>query len=98
MMHYPRKSSPVTALLSFLLMLLIGCAVTGPGGKTSLIFIGTDTEVSIGAGMDSTIRKDNPILRNAAAGVNLKGHRLLAEMAAARLNGRPVEWPELHIQ
>ncbi len=42
--------------------------------------------------------KDNPILRNAAAGVNLKGHRLLAEMAAARLNGRPVEWPELHIQ
>ena len=59
-----RKSPLIAVILSLLLLLLFGCAVTGPGGKTSLIFIGTETEVSIGAGMDSTIRKENPVLRD----------------------------------
>jgi predicted Zn-dependent protease len=63
-MLHSRRSLLISLLLSLLLLLIFGCAVTGPGGKTSLIFIGTETEVSIGSGMDSTIRKENPVLRD----------------------------------
>jgi predicted Zn-dependent protease len=53
--------------LSFCLLLLIvlACATTGPGGKKSLIFIGADTEQSIGHEMDSTVRIENRILNDA---------------------------------
>jgi len=36
--------------------------------------------------------KDNPIRRDLTAGVNLNGYLLLFELAAARLEGRPVDW------
>jgi len=43
-------------------IILTGCAVTGPGGKTSLIFIDTGTEISIGEEMNTAVRKDNRVL------------------------------------
>jgi predicted Zn-dependent protease len=49
-----------------LILLVTGCATTGPGGKTSLIFIGSDTEVSIGQEMDASVRKDNKVLQDEA--------------------------------
>jgi len=39
--------------------------------------------------------KDNPIRRDLSAEVNLDGYRLLIELAAARLEGRPVDWSKL---
>ncbi len=47
-----------------LILILAGCAVTGPGGKTSLIFIGTEQEVSIGNEMDASIRAENRFLND----------------------------------
>ncbi len=41
-----------------------GCAVTGPGGKTSLIFVDTGTEISIGEEMNTAIHKENRILQD----------------------------------
>ena len=50
----------ILSLLSFLI--ISSCATTGPGGKKSLIIIGSDTERSIGHEMDSTVRLENRIL------------------------------------
>jgi predicted Zn-dependent protease len=58
----------------------IGCAVTGPKGQKSVILIGTATELSIGAGMDSTIRVENRILRDDAwqEYINQIGNKIVA--------------------
>jgi predicted Zn-dependent protease len=44
--------------------IVLGCATTGPGGKKSLIFIGSETEVSIGSDMDTQIRAEYKILED----------------------------------
>jgi len=51
-------------LIIVLAAIITGCAVTGPGGKTSLIFIDSNTESSIGREMDSTVRAENRILKD----------------------------------
>jgi predicted Zn-dependent protease len=56
-----RRISRLLPLL-FTISILVNCATTGPGGKTSLIFIGSETEVSIGREMDASIRLENRIL------------------------------------
>ncbi len=45
-----------------ILLLIIACATTGPGGKKSLILIGTETEVSLGMQMNEQVRQENKIL------------------------------------
>ncbi|MCX6827496.1 MAG: M48 family metallopeptidase [candidate division Zixibacteria bacterium] len=57
-----KLSCPSKYFLILIAIFFLGCAVTGPGGRKSLIFIGTDTEVNIGKSMDNSIRKDNRIL------------------------------------
>jgi predicted Zn-dependent protease len=51
-------------VISVVLLLALGCAVTGPGGKKSFILIGSDTEASIGQDMDQTVRQQNRILQD----------------------------------
>jgi len=51
-------------LVSIILLLALGCAVTGPGGKKSFILIGSDTETSIGQDMDQSVRQQNRILQD----------------------------------
>lgn len=77
------------ALAAVLAIAVINCAVTGPGGKKSLIFIGTDTEISIGAGMDSTVRKDNPILRDTVWQNYLNG---IGQKIASSCDRRDIEY------
>jgi len=56
------KSSLFTAI--FLAALLLACTTTGPGGKTSLIFIPTSQEVAIGSGMAKQIAATEKILQD----------------------------------
>jgi len=49
-------------LLILLTLAFLSCAVTGPGGKKSIIIIPTSQEVAIGVGMDEEIRKTEKIL------------------------------------
>ena len=49
-------------LVLTLLLLLLGCATTGPGGEKSLILIPTSQEVAIGQGMAEQIRQEEDIL------------------------------------
>ncbi|SYZ73663.1 Peptidase M48 Ste24p [Candidatus Zixiibacteriota bacterium] len=75
------KFPSIVRLLPFaLIIILAGCAVTGPGGKTSLIFIGTDQEVAIGDEMDSSIQAENRILKDTLwqQYVNTIGQKIVA--------------------
>ncbi|UCD16869.1 MAG: M48 family metalloprotease [Candidatus Zixiibacteriota bacterium] len=56
----------VFSVLVFVSIILAGCATTGPGGKQSLILIGSATEVSIGESMDQEIRAKNQILQDSS--------------------------------
>lgn len=56
------KKNFIFILFVFSLTFLLSCATTGPGGKTSLIVIPTDQEVSIGAGMADELGKTEKIL------------------------------------
>ncbi len=51
-----------TLLVTTLMILTIGCATTGPGGKQSLVLIPTSYEVAIGQGMAEQIRQQETIL------------------------------------
>ncbi|MBN2227067.1 MAG: M48 family metalloprotease [candidate division Zixibacteria bacterium] len=63
------------------LALLVGCATTGPGGKQSLILIGSDTEVAIGQNMDTEVRTQNKIYTDSSwnAYVTRIGNRIVAQ-------------------
>jgi len=66
-------------VLSLVLVILSGCATTGPGGKKSLIIIPVGTEVSIGHDMDGQVRSSNRILADSAWSVYIDeiGQRLV---------------------
>jgi predicted Zn-dependent protease len=57
-----------------------GCATTGPGGKKSLILISTAQEVSIGQQMDQELRKSETFLADSAwqVYINDLGQRIVA--------------------
>ncbi len=46
------------------LVLVLGCATTGPGGEKSLIIIPTSQEVAIGAGMAEQVRETEQVLQD----------------------------------
>lgn len=52
-------------LVPILLVLLLGCATTGPGGKKSLILIPTESEVEIGKEVAADVEKTEKVLNNA---------------------------------
>ena len=62
------------------LLLLSGCATTGPGGKRSLILIGSDSEVSFGKQMAEQVRSESKTFPDTAWAryVNAVGQRLVA--------------------
>jgi predicted Zn-dependent protease len=47
----------LTTICLVILLLLVACVTTGPGGKKSLILMSTDQEVQIGLGMSQEIAK-----------------------------------------
>lgn len=57
-MEYYRTKVWLCGLI-FLSFILNDCATTGPGGKKSFIFIGTDTEISLGKQMSQQIDKES---------------------------------------
>jgi len=60
------KREAVSAVVVILMIgLLLGCATTGPGGKTSFIVIPTSQEVSIGAGMAEQVEQSEKLLSDA---------------------------------
>ena len=63
------------------LAILLGCATTGPGGKQSLILIGSDTEVTIGQNMDTEVRAQNKMFADSAwnAYVTRIGNRIVEQ-------------------
>ncbi len=50
------------SILALVVILLMGCATTGPGGKKSFILIDTATEVSIGRETDLQVRQQSRML------------------------------------
>ena len=52
----------ISSFLVVISTILLSCATTGPGGKTSLIAIPTSQEVAIGAGMAEEIAKTEKVL------------------------------------
>lgn len=51
-----------TVTIATLLLILLSCTKTGPGGEESLILIPTSLEVAMGQGMAEQIRKEQKIL------------------------------------
>jgi predicted Zn-dependent protease len=51
-------------LIVALLLVMLGCTTTGPGGKESLILIPTSQEVAIGRGMAEQVRQQEQILQD----------------------------------
>jgi predicted Zn-dependent protease len=49
-----KRTEVIIAVIA--LSMLVACAVTGPGGKTSLIIVPTSQEVAIGAGMAEELK------------------------------------------
>ena len=58
---YSAKMNFIAALLAIML-LIVSCATTGPGGKKSLIIISSDQEISIGRQMDQQLRETEKVL------------------------------------
>lgn len=56
------KAYATRLFLTVIVILLVGCATTGPGGEKSLILIPTSQEVAIGQGMAEQIRQEEDIL------------------------------------
>jgi len=54
--------TPLYIFLILVSLLILRCATTGPGGKTSVILISTEQEVSIGKQMAEQVDKDFMIL------------------------------------
>ncbi|HEU4436698.1 MAG TPA: hypothetical protein VFR89_04475, partial [candidate division Zixibacteria bacterium] len=66
-MKAPPSAIPVRGLLfGFLLAFALGCATTGPGGKKSLIFIGSGTEVSMGKEAEKEVLSQSKVLADSA--------------------------------
>ena len=63
-----------------IVLFLLGCATTGPGGKTSLILIPEGQEIAIGAGMAEEVQKTEKILNDPEwqAYINEVGQKLVA--------------------
>jgi len=63
-----------------LLVIIMGCATTGPGGKRSLILIDSNTETSIGRNMDAEVRAQNRMYSDSAWNdyVRQIGNRIVA--------------------
>lgn len=55
----------IFALIILSMSILLSCATTGPGGKTSVIFIPVAQEVAIGEGMAQQVEHDEKILDDA---------------------------------
>jgi predicted Zn-dependent protease len=51
-------------LIIFLSAVILSCAVTGPGGKRSLILIPTDSEVKIGKEVVADVEKEEKVLND----------------------------------
>ena len=58
----PFKKTCLYLFLFLVCLLVFHCATTGPGGKTSVILISTEQEVSIGKQMSEQVDKDYMIL------------------------------------
>jgi len=56
------RSLTLTTLSIVLSILILSCATTGPGGKTSLIIIPSSQEVAIGAGMAEQVEQSEKVL------------------------------------
>ena len=54
--------APARKDAALLVWLALGCATTGPGGKTSFILIPTSQEVAIGAGMAQQVQQTEKLL------------------------------------
>lgn len=59
-----KKQKCLCALLIITLVIISGCATTGPGGKTSFIIIPVSQEIAIGAGMASQVEETENILQD----------------------------------
>lgn len=63
-LHCMRAAKHISITFAVVALLLLSCATTGPGGKTSLILIPTSQEVAIGAGMAEEIERTEKILED----------------------------------
>ena len=59
---YPKYIN--TFLTIVIIVVVIGCATTGPGGKKSIILIPVETEIALGIQMDQQVRKEYQILED----------------------------------
>jgi predicted Zn-dependent protease len=66
--------------LAIFAFLFGSCATTGPGGKTSLILISTDQEISIGQSLDQQLRESETVFADARWQdyINDLGQRIVA--------------------
>lgn len=63
LMNRIRNAAPATLIG---LIMLSGCATTGPGGQKSLILISDQEEIAIGGQVDAEVRKTNKLLPDSA--------------------------------
>jgi len=66
------KTIRITILFT-LIVLIAGCATTGPGGERSLIIIDTATEIQMGAETDVGIRQEYPEVDDPALSAYIAG-------------------------
>ncbi|NOY88539.1 MAG: M48 family metalloprotease [FCB group bacterium] len=64
----------------FIILLILSCATTGPGGKTSLILIPSSQEVAIGNGMAKQVEQTEKVLQDTVWQdyVNSVGQKIVA--------------------
>ena len=88
MTHRNRIPTRAASLLLFV-VLLGGCATTGPHGERSLILIDTPTEIRMGLETDKGIRQEYPVHEDAA----LAGYvQAVGERVAASSERKDVEY------
>jgi len=68
----PMKTMRNTMLLA-LVVLIAGCATTGPGGERSFFIIDTATEIQMGAETDVGIRQEYPVVDDPALAAYIAG-------------------------
>ena len=61
-MKIPKRYPVFPALAT--LMLILSCATTGPGGKTSLIFVPVSQEIAIGSGMAQQVEEQEKVFED----------------------------------
>jgi hypothetical protein len=64
-----RKNSVVFVVFAIFGLLLFNCATTGPGGKKSLILIGTKDEVAIGQNFAKEAESQNKVTPDTIWGI-----------------------------